>query len=551
MNINFLVQKMEIRKQKIAMTGKIKKNNIQKDELLILYGSRTGNSRLVAKQTELFYRKNGVSASCVNMAKYNPERLSNVNKLLAVVSTHGKGVPPEQAQKFFLKLMGNGITNLTQLNYSVCALGDSAYKHFCKAGKDLDEHLNRIGAKPVLPRIDCDVEFSKDAVRWIRESYNVFYSTNGNPSTEGISDYIEEIKNQPQFSATITSKKKLTQKSAQMPVYHISMNVESDGFSYEAGDSIEIFSKNPEWLADKILEQVQYFSRKFHPGSVSELTHFLLEEAEITRLNAGTIKRYQKVAKNAQLKQLLRNKPAFTEYLGQANLLDLIIDFPCQLTAEQFIRIPAKLTPRVYSIASGPQQNPGTIDLVVKTIRYQFKNLPHEGAGSVFITEDLQPGNSVGFSLEKTPEFRLPEDPRIPVVMIGVGTGIAPFRAFLQERSAMEAQNGTWLIWGAKKQADDSLYKTELENFMRDKILERVDTAFSRDNKPKKYVQDVLAENKKEVVKWLKNGAHIYVCGSIAMGEGVKNCLNKILKNTAFESVKNLQRDNRYHTDVY
>lgn len=532
------------------MIGKNKKES-REEELLILYGTRTGNSRLVAKQAEHYYRKNGVNASCINMAKYNPERLPEVNKLLAVVSTHGKGEPPEQAQKFFLKLMGKEIRNLSQLNYSVCALGDSAYKYFCKAGKELDEHLSRTGARPVLPRMDCDVEFSKDAVRWIKESYNVFYSGNGHPATEGIADFMEEIKNQPQFSATISEKKRLTKGSAQMPVYHISMKVEDEKFSYEAGDSVEIFSKNPVWLADKILEQLQRNAPEFLSGSGADIRHFLVEEAEITRLNAGAVKRYQKVAKDDRLKQLLRNKPEFTEYLGQANLLDLMIDFPCRLTAEQFIHIPAKLTPRVYSIASGPRQNPGTIDLAVKTIRYQFKNLPHEGCGSVFITEDLQPGSSVGFSLEKTPEFRLPPDPRTPVIMIGVGTGIAPFRAFLQERSAMAARNGTWLIWGAKKQAGDSLYKTELESFMNEKILERLDTAFSRDNKPRKYVQDVLTGNKKEVVSWIKKGAHIYVCGSIAMGEGVKDCLNKILKKTSFESVKKLQKEDRYHTDVY
>jgi sulfite reductase (NADPH) flavoprotein alpha-component len=505
------------------MFWKWKKKKNSDDELLILYGTRSGNSRLVAKQAEQFYRKNGVKATCANMSKYNPEQLQEVKRLLAVVSTHGEGEPPDQAQKFFLKIMGNEIGNLSQLKYSVCALGDSAYEQYCKAGKDLEERLNQLGAKTILPRKDCDVEFSEDASKWIKESFKVLTSKNGHPTnaTETL-EFNNEIKNRPRFSAKITGKKKLTADSAQSPVYHISLKVESEGFSYEAGDSIEIFPRNPEWLAGKILEQVQINSIESNSGPELELMNFLLEKAEITRLNAGTVKRCQELANHEQLEKLINDKPAFTEYLGQANLLDLLLDFPCSLTAGQLMTIPTKLTPRVYSIASGPRLNPGTIDLTVKTIRYQFKNFPHEGSGSVFINEDLQSGSTLEFSLEENPEFRLPENTQIPVVMIGVGTGIAPFRAFLQERSALAAKNGTWLIWGAKKQASDSLYKEELEAFKNDQTLERLDTAFSKDDNPRKYVQDILNENKTELVNWLEREAHIYVCGSIAMGRELK-----------------------------
>lgn len=534
------------------MFWKWKKKSVNEDELLILFGTRSGNSRLVAKQAEQFFRKNGVKATCVNMSKYNPEKLMEVKKMLAVVSTHGEGEPPEQAQKFFLKMMGNEIGNLSQLKYSVCALGDSGYEQFCKAGKDLEELLNKRGASPVLPRTDCDVEFAEDAAKWIKESFKVLSSKNGHHKiADGVFGFQEENKNHPQFSATITGKKKLTADSAQSPVYHISLKVESEGFSYKAGDSIEIFPRNPEWLANSILEQVQLNSKESSSGLEVEVLNFLLEKAEITRLNAGTVKRYQEFAKHDLLGKLINDKPAFTEYLGKANLLDLLLDFPCHLTAGQLITIPPKLAPRVYSIASGPSLNPATIDLTIKTIRYRFKNLPHEGSGSVFINEDLQPGSTIEFSLEKNPEFRLPENSETPVVMIGVGTGIAPFRAFLQERSAHAAKNGTWLIWGAKKQASDSLYREELEVFKNDQTLERLDTAFSKDNNPRKYVQDILNENKTELVNWLERGAHIYVCGSIAMGQGVKNCLNNLLEHTLFKSVEKLQMENRYHSDIY
>jgi sulfite reductase (NADPH) flavoprotein alpha-component len=434
----------------------------------------------------------------------------------------------------------------------VCALGDSGYEQFCKAGKDLDEHLSRMGATPVLPRMDCDVEFSKDAAQWVMESFKVISSKNGyHQNPEEAVDFQETSKNHSQFTATIIEKRKLTADSAQSPVYHISLKVESEGFSYKAGDSIEILPRNPEWLADKILEQVQFNSRKSNSGPGSDLKHFLLEKAEITRLNAGTVKRYQEVAKLDLLDKLMNDKAEFSKYLSQANLLDLLLGFPCSLTAEQLITIPHKLTPRVYSIASGPHLNPGTLELTVKTIRYHFKNRLHEGSGSVYINEDLQPGSTIELSLEKNPEFRLPKDSKTPVIMIGVGTGIAPFRAFLQERLALAAKNGTWLIWGAKKQASDSLYKEELEAFKNNQILERLNTAFSRDNSPQKYVQDVLTENKNELVIWLEKGAHIYVCGSIAMGQGVKHCLNQLLQGTGFKSVENLQERSRYHADIY
>ena len=534
------------------MFWKWKKKKISDDELLILYGTRSGNSRLVAKQAEQFYRKNGVKATCTNMSKYNPEQLQEVKKLLAVVSTHGDGEPPEQARKFFLKMTGNEIGNLSQLKYSVCALGDSAYEQYCKAGKDLEERLNQLGAKTILPRKDCDVEFSEDAAKWIKESFKVLTSKNGHPTIANETlEFNNEIKNRPRFSAKITGKKKLTGDSARSPVYHISLEVSSPGFSYKAGDSVEIFPKNPEWLVDNILEQLQIQQGETRKNAFAELKEFLLNNAEITRLNAGTVKRYQEIVKNEQLEKLLNNKAEFSNYLGQANLLDLLLDFPGSLTAVQLMTIVPKLAPRVYSIASGPRLNPGTIDLTVKTIRYRFKNLPHVGSGSVFINEDLQPGSTIEFSLEENPEFWLPKEAEIPVVMIGVGTGIAPFRAFLQERSALAAKNGTWLIWGAKKQASDSLYKEELEAFKNNQTLERLDTAFSKDNNPGKYVQDILIENKNELVNWLEKGAHIYVCGSIAMGGGIKNCLNNLLKDNSLQSAENLQILNRYHADIY
>ncbi|MFW6289484.1 MAG: diflavin oxidoreductase [Mariniphaga sp.] len=534
------------------MFWKWKKKSEKEDELLILFGTRSGNSKLIAKQAEHFYRKNGMKVNCMNMSEYNPEKLPEVKKLLAIVSTQGEGEPPEQAKKFFLKLMNNGLSDLSNLRYSVCALGDSGYEHFCKTGKDLDQRLSQLGATPVLPRVDCDVEFSENAARWIKESLKVFSKQNGQIKGAAVNTGLNgELISKPRFSARIISKKKLTADSAQADVYHVSLEITSSGFTYSAGDSIEILPKNPQWLADKILKFLQLNSPEFRSWPVSELKSFLLVNSEITRISAGTLKRYQEVANNEQLGLLLKNKQECSDYLSRANLLDLLSDFPCTLSPEQFFGIPAHLTPRAYSIASGPRLNQQHFDLVIKTIRYRYKNQLHEGSGSVYLTEELQPGSMIEFSLEENPEFHLPEDSKIPIIMIGVGTGIAPFRAFLQERASLDSKNNTWLIWGAKKQACDSLYKTELELFKTNQVLERLDMVFSKDEYPRKYVQDILVENKDEIVNWLERGAYIYVCGSIAMGKGVKSCLNEFLKDTSFESVENLQILNRFKADVY
>lgn len=534
------------------MFWRSKKKDKKEDELLILFGTRSGNSKLVARQAEQYFKKNGMLVTCLNMSKYNPDNLPEVKRLLAVVSTQGEGEPPEQAKKFYLKMMGDSIENLPDLKYSVCALGDSAYEHYCKAGKDLEERLNQLGARSIFPRMDCDVEFSKDAARWIKECSRIFTSGNGHNAVAADTFTIqEELSDSGKFSSIITEKKKLNSELSNSSVYHVSLKVTTPGFSYSAGDSIEILPRNPEWLASKIAAQIQVPTSADYSSPDSDVKKFLVEKAEITRLNAGTVKRYQEIANDALLEQLINNKHAFTEYLNHANLLDLLLDFPCSLTPQQLFTLPPRLTSRAYSIASGPRQNPSTVDLAVKTIRYHFKNLPHEGSGSVFVTEDLQPGSSLEFTLVENPEFRLPADPGVPIIMIGVGTGIAPFRAFLQERSAISARNGTWLIWGTKNQDSDSLYKTELEAYKNDQILERLDTAFSRDDNPRKYVQDIISEHIDEVVEWLEKGAHIYVCGSIAMGKGVKSCLNQLLGNTAFLSVEHLQESSRYHEDVY
>lgn len=528
-----------------------KNKKAEADELLILFGTRSGNSRLIAKQAESYFRKNGIKACCKNMAKYNPRQLPEVKKLLAVVSTHGEGDPPEQARKFFHTIKENGIGKLTNLQYSVCALGDSSYDQFCRAGKDLDEQLNRMGACAVLPCRECDVDFSKDAVNWIKESYRVFSLGNGHPSSVAEPSEVNDgVTARPHFQARIIEKRKLSGDAAQMPVYHISMEVETDNFSYKPGDSVRIFPKNPEWLVAGIIKRL-HIQLNGHDFSERDFQSWLSEKAEITRINAGGVKRYYEIIRQPELQQLIDDKHAFTEYLGQANLLDLLIDYPSDITPGQLKQVVPRLSPRVYSIASGPAQNPSKIDLVVKTIRYRYKNLLHEGAGSVHITSDLQPGSTISFSMEKNPEFRLPKDPDTPLLMIGVGTGIAPFRSFLQERTAKGLKKGTWLIWGSKKQTADSLYRDELESYKATQVLEQMDLVFSRDGQARKYVQDILNDKGEEVISWLSKGAHIYVCGSIAMGKGVGSCLNNLLKNTPFESVEKLQDMSRYHTDVY
>ncbi|NBC83650.1 MAG: hypothetical protein GVY19_09730 [Bacteroidetes bacterium] len=524
-----------------ATTTKLLNTAINKDaEVIILYATSTGNSKNIAEQAQAYYNKQNVKATCKSTLHISVEDISTATNLLAIVSTDGEGDPPPMAYRFFDELFAKHMPRLEQLNFSVCALGDSDYDNFCLTGKELDRRLLELGATAFYPRIDCDIDYSASAMKWIKETCALFTQGNG-MDTPGMQLTPEKV-----YQGIITERRELTNGKEVLPVFHLELNVNNADITYTIGDSIEIFPKNPEWLAEKINSCLEYDNL----ANKDVFKQKLQEEFEITTLKTQTIEKFYKLTENNLLKELLENPQELYELIEKGNVLDLIIRYKLQINAGALEQLLPPLKGREYSIASSPTMHPNALHLTIKTIRYDYLDNKHEGTASVYANETLQIGTKLDFKLSTNELFSLPKNANTPIIMIGVSTGIAPFRAILQERKVFKQPKNTWLIIGNRYKAQDNLYADEFEDFIKDEILERCDKVFSRDDNALKYVYEVIEENKGEMKVWLSKGAHVYLCGSIKMAKSVKQYWEQSFAKTK-HSMLNLIQEERWHEDIY
>jgi sulfite reductase (NADPH) flavoprotein alpha-component len=458
------------------------------------------------------------------MDKYDVGRLPAENQVLIVISTDGEGELPPNARKFFKLLQHEEMPLLSNLRYAICALGDSSYDSFCGAGKMVDEQLKKLNAQAIINRVDCDLDYKKTALQWIQNSYDTIVGIKkGKASDPEVS--IDE----PDFIATkLLRREQLTNADIEQPVYHLELDNTQNQVAYHAGDCIEIIPSNPQKLVAKIIDTLKLDKSQELVSYNHSLEYSLLYQFEITKLTRPVIRRYMKINMHDDLTELYNNKERLREYLSHSDVLDLISDYPCEMDADQFISILQPIHSRYYSIASGAKAKPGQIDLTVKTVRFQQKEREYEGAGSTYVNEGLEEGKTINYRLVSNPSFQLPEEPDTPVILIGVGTGIAPYRAFLQDLEAQNIKKKAWLIWGDKHQERDFLYEDELIDFYKNETLAFINTAFSRDQQAKEYVQHRLYENKERLVEWLDDGANIYLCGHNKMGDQIKQTLIQV-----------------------
>jgi sulfite reductase (NADPH) flavoprotein alpha-component len=553
-----------------------------KPKVNVFFGSQSGNAESIAKRLVKEAKKQGYEATIAALEKASPAALAHEKCALIVTSTWGEGDPPDNAVKFWEQLKVDNDLKLSSLNYSVLALGDTNYQHFCGFGKTLDSRLEALGAKRIFERVDCTVDFEAGAARWQTGIFEALKSVDllgGAPqlngSTNGAAPLLEPAPAEEKeagysrknpFSARLVVNRKLTGEGSEKDTRHFEISLKGSGLTYEAGDALGIMPTNSPELVDEILEALQFDGEEEVSGPEGDkmpIRLALLREYQIRAphrefLNAMA----EHDAADQYLKELINSdvRTELDKFLWGREIIDFLLESPrLKFSAEEFVSLLKKLQPRLYSIASSLKAHPEEVHLTVDTVRYEIHGRKRKGVCSNFLAERAGKETPVPVFIQVSKHFRVPEDGDKPIIMVGPGTGIAPFRAFLEERKAIGAKGGNWLFFGAQKSSCDFFYKEELETYQRDGVLTRFDTAFSRDQNYKIYVQTRMMEKAKELWNWLEQGAHFYVCGDASrMAKDVDKALHEIVKTAgerseeaAGEYIQKLKSDKRYQRDVY
>ncbi|MEP7704868.1 assimilatory sulfite reductase (NADPH) flavoprotein subunit [Paraglaciecola sp. 25GB23A] len=538
--------------------------------LTILFGSQTGNAKLVATELKAKLEANNISTTLVSMADYKAKQLKSESHVVAIVSTHGEGDAPDDAVELHAFLASKKAPKLPDLHFAVLGLGDSSYEFFCQTGKDFDQRLADLGAKRILDRLDCDVDYEASVNAWSdalmakiademvqAEAGHTQLTSTASESTLNVVEYNKKFP----FKASLLTSQKITGRDSVKDIRHIEVSLEDSGIQYQAGDALGVWFNNDEQLVSDLLELLAIDKNESIKLAEQSLTIFeaLVEKLELTLSYPTFAKAYNEYAASDELAAKLEDKAVLRVYLAERQIIDVVRDYPAKLSAQQLVDALRPMAPRLYSIASSQAEVEDEVHLTVAVVEYDAHGYRHQGGASGFLAKRLEEGGEVRVFVEKNDNFRLPENPDTPVIMIGPGTGIAPFRAFMQQREADEAQGKNWLFFGNPNYTQDFLYQVEWQRFVKDGVVDKVSLAFSRDQEEKVYVQHRLLEQGAEVYQWLQDGAHIYVCGDADhMAKDVNDALMSIVQlhgdkdsEQAEQYIMELRRAKRYQKDVY
>jgi len=546
-------------------------------EVTVLFGSQTGNCQRLATSLSHKLEEQGFQVTLASMNSFKPNGLKKVENLLLLVSTHGEGEPPDNARSFHEFLYSKRAPQLSGLRFSVLALGDTSYEFFCQTGKDFDQRLEELGGRRLTPRVDCDLDYDEPVAGWFG---NVIGSLNGSLAAPAVSAEIvleavtsesaesgEPVysRNNP-FQAEVLENLNLNGRGSDHETRHLELSLEGSNLQFEPGDSLGVYPENQPELVDAVIEAMGWSPEERVPfnknGEEGTLRDALLYHYEITLLTKPLLKQVAELSSSAALAELLspERKQELKEYIQGRDLLDLLRDFaPWQVPARTFVTILRKLPARLYSIASSYTANPDEVHLTVRVVRYEAHGREKYGVCSVHFAERVQPGGKLPVYIQHNRNFKLPANPEVPVIMIGPGTGVAPFRSFLEEREELGAQGKTWLFYGDRHFVTDFLYQTDWQRMLKSGVLTKLDVAFSRDTDEKVYVQHRILENSREIYEWLQEGAHLYICGDKQnMAHDVHSALVTVIQQEggispeeAAAYLNNLQQEQRYQRDVY
>ncbi|MBR8663476.1 assimilatory sulfite reductase (NADPH) flavoprotein subunit [Bacillus paralicheniformis] len=542
-------------------------------EVTILFGSQTGNAQGLAENAAKTLTERGFQVTVSAMSDFKPNQLKKLKNLLIVVSTHGEGDPPDNALSFHEFLHGRRAPKLDDFRYSVLALGDTSYEFFCQTGKEFDQRLGELGGTRLHPRVDCDLDYDEPAAAWLE---GVISSLNEGQEQGASSAPAQTAAPQVAGGETVYSRKNpfraevlenlnLNGRGSNKETRHLELSLEGSGLTYEPGDALGIFPENDPELVDMLLAELKWDPNAtvtVDQGENLSLKEALTSYYEITVLTKKFIQQAAELIANEKLRELVaqENADQLKAYIAGRDLIDFVQDFgPIAVAPQDFVSILRKIPPRLYSIASSFAANPDEVHLTIGAVRYNTHGRDRKGVCSVLCAERLQPGDTLPVFIQPNKNFKLPENPEAPIIMVGPGTGVAPFRSFMQEREETGAPGKSWMFFGDQHFVTDFLYQTEWQKWLSDGVLTKMDVAFSRDTEEKVYVQHRMLEHSKELFEWLEEGAAFYVCGDKNnMAKDVQNALLEIIEKEGGKSreeaeayLAEMKKQKRYQRDVY
>ncbi|HCL7641916.1 TPA: NADPH-dependent assimilatory sulfite reductase flavoprotein subunit [Klebsiella pneumoniae] len=536
--------------------------------ITLISASQTGNARRVAEalRDDLLAAK--LNVKLVNAGDYKFKQIAAEKLLVVVTSTQGEGEPPEEAVALHKFLFSKKAPKLDGTAFAVFGLGDTSYEFFCQSGKDFDNKLAELGAERLLDRVDADVEYQAAAAEWRARVVEALKARApvAAPAQLATSGAVNDIHTSPYtkeapLTATLSVNQKITGRNSEKDVRHIEIDLGDSGLRYQPGDALGVWYQNDPQLVKELVELL--WLKGDEPvtveGKTLPLSEALQWHFELTVNTATIVQNYAALTRSESLLPLVGDKAQLQQYAAATPIVDMVRFSPAQLDAEALIGLLRPLTPRLYSIASSQAEVESEVHVTVGVVRYEIEGRARAGGASSFLADRVEEDGEVRVFIEHNDNFRLPANPETPVIMIGPGTGIAPFRAFMQQRAADGAQGKNWLFFGNPHFTEDFLYQVEWQSYVKEGLLTRIDLAWSRDQQQKIYVQDKLREQGAELWRWINDGAHIYVCGDAnRMAKDVENTLLEVIAEygamdaeAADEFLSELRVERRYQRDVY
>jgi len=536
--------------------------------ITLISASQTGNARRVAEalRDDLISAK--LNVTLINAGDYKFKQIANEKLLIMVASTQGEGEPAEEAVALHKFLFSKKAPKLENTAFAIFGLGDTSYEFFCKAGKDFDSRLAELGGERLLDRVDADVEYQAAAAQWRERLVEVLKArAPAAPSVQvAVSGAVNEVHTSPYtkeapLAASLAVNQKITGRDSLKDVRHIEIDLGDSGLRYQPGDALGVWYQNDPALVKELAELL--WLKGDEPvtvnGNTLPLAEALQWHFELTVNTANIVENYATLTRSESLLPLVGDKTQLQHYAATTPIVDMVRFSPAQLDAQALVDLLRPLTPRLYSIASSQAEVESEVHVTVGVVRYDIEGRARAGGASSFLADRVEEEGEVRVFIEHNDNFRLPANPQTPVIMIGPGTGIAPFRAFMQQRAADGAEGKNWLFFGNPHFTEDFLYQVEWQRYVKEGVLSRIDLAWSRDQKEKIYVQDKLRQQGAELWRWINDGAHIYVCGDAnRMAKDVEQALLEVIAEfgamdieAADEFLSELRVERRYQRDVY